>query len=147
MPDEKELNGEEIQSGLPEENPMDEPDPEDPLDLVTIAEFYSPHEAQAAKLHLDEEDIPAFLAGAEAGNVLMIQSLNKIQLQVRRSDVSTAMIVLEKSLEEKTENPSSDEETQCLVCGQKIPEEVTACPACGWSFADQDENRIQKLKE
>ena len=32
----------------------------------------------------------------------------------------------------------TSEESDCLACGETIPAGTSACPSCGWSYADAD---------
>ena len=121
-----------------------EPATPDPCELVTIASFASPPEAEMARLVLDDAGIPAFLEGLETESALRIW-IGDIKLQVRRSDSSAALAVLaekEQTAQSETEAEDTDT-TTCLSCGQPIPDEATACPACGWSYADDQETQFR----
>ena len=127
--------------------PEHAPEPPDPCELVTIATFGSPPEAETARLVLDDAGIPVFLAGLETDSVLRIWNIAEVKLQVRQSDAEAAAAILaEKQAAMPDDSPTETEDsdrTSCLSCGQPIPDEATACPACGWSYADDQETQFR----
>ena len=119
---------------------------EDPGELVTIATFSFPYQAEAAKLHLGEAGIGAFLADFETVTMdwLLGNAIGNIKVQVPRADVEAARAVLADRTPPAAADTDDDDSgvTQCLSCGREIPEQDSACPACGWSYTE--ENRFQE---
>lgn len=132
-----------------EEDEIEEaPVREDPSELVTIATYGSPPEAEVARLVLDEAGIPVFLAGLETDAMLRLWNIAGVKLQVRRSDKDAALALLAEKSAAARAGAADDigeetDSTVCLACGTPMPEENTACPSCGWSYADDQETRIQ----
>jgi hypothetical protein len=61
-------------------------------DLVTLAEFPEPMEAEMAKLRLESAGIETFLSGANAA--IMSPGLGPLQLQVSAEDETDARAIL-----------------------------------------------------
>jgi hypothetical protein len=73
-------------------------------DMVTVARFNDPTEAQLAKAMLDSSTIESFLAGENANNMVSVLST---QLMVRRADEEAARAILE----EFAAHPLTEEES------------------------------------
>lgn len=71
--------------------------PQEP-DLVTIAEFPDPSQAELAKSRLDSAEIESFLVG-ENSSFLYGGNLGGIQLRVRPEDVEDAKTALDSPAE------------------------------------------------
>jgi len=115
--------------------------------LVTVATFDFPAEAEVAKLFLEEKGIQAFLADANLVglNWFLANAVGGAKLQVAAADVDRANDVLElywaskrKTHDEPPEEPIT---FACQECGKSItfPAErgghVEVCPECG-SYVD-----------
>ena len=66
-------------------------------DLVTVAYYFEPAEAQLAQSVLEGAGISSFLAGAESN--IMLPPVSGARLQVRLSDEATARILLGNTAE------------------------------------------------
>lgn len=114
-----------------------------PENLVTIATFRYLTEAEAAKIHLEAEGITVFLADAEIVNMdwLFANAVGDIKLQVPPAEAEVALFHLNKTQSKRRERAARDDfgEETCLACGADIPEEATTCPACGWSYDNEEE--------
>jgi hypothetical protein len=112
---------------------------------VTVATFRFVNEAELAKLHLEEEGIPAFLADAETITMDWFLGIaaGYIKLQVPRSRAEDAAAVLARQAQARPrERPAEAAEAEanpCLACGADLPEDESQCPACGWSYAGEAE--------
>src|SRR5260370_4462476 len=114
--------------------------------LVTVETYQFLPQAQAAKLQLECHDIRVFLADAETVNMdwLLGNAIGNIKLQVPRDEVEKALNLLEEMRDKASErlDDEDDEEfefyTECLVCGDEIPEDQSRCPTWGWSYAPEE---------
>ena len=62
-------------------------------DVVTLASFTEPLEAEMAKLRLESAGIETFLSGENAR--ILEPGLGPLQLQVRASDAADARVILD----------------------------------------------------
>ncbi len=150
MPDDSYISDDDYQSEFSEDaadlEDVEEPEA-DPNQLVTVASYSFTYQAEAAKMHLDAEGIPAFLADAETVTMdwLLGNAIGNIKVQVPRGMADAAKGILEKHFkrpaeaQEESEEGDETENTTCLSCGADMPEDATSCPDCGWSYADADE--------
>jgi hypothetical protein len=113
-----------------------------PDDLVTIRGFEFLHEAEAARMCLEAEGIQAFLADAETVNMDwgLGNAVGYIKLQVPTSQSDRAAETLTRFVTAHAGRAAmSDDAGACLACGADIPATSPRCPACGWSYAaDED---------
>jgi hypothetical protein len=114
-------------------------------DLVTIATFRSPPEAEAAKLHLEAAGLTPFLADVETVNMdwLLGNAIGDIKLQVPNTQAETAAALLKHMRSERQrrrQQTGSADANMCLACGAVLPEEESQCGACGWSYAMNDDS-------
>lgn len=65
-----------------------------PDEMVTIARFNFPVEAQMARLRLESEGIEAFIAGNAISQMVDPSGIYGIRLQVREEDAERAMAIL-----------------------------------------------------
>ncbi len=110
--------------------------------LVTVETYQFLPEAQAAKLQLEGNGIRVFLADAEVVNMdwLLGNAIGNIKLQVPRDQAERALALIEQIRDQagkRRDAKDHAEETECLACGAKIPEDQSRCPSCGWSYADE----------
>lgn len=118
-----------------------------PSDFVTIATFATLPEAEAARLRIETDGIPAMVVDAEIVNMdwLLGNAVGYIKLQVPSSQAVAAMAVLDQIAAERRERlERSDEhgdeaEPTCLACGAAMPEDAERCPSCDWSWTDGDD--------
>lgn len=114
-------------------------------DLVTIGHYRFVYEAELARLHLDEEGIPAFIADAEIVNMdwLLGNAVGNVKIQVARRDAEAATSVLARKTPAQPEG-EVDESSKCLACGTRLAEDATTCLTCGWSYgssADEEDDQ------
>jgi hypothetical protein len=112
-------------------------------DLVTIKTYRLPHQAEFARLVLEEEGIRVFLADLEIVNlnVLLSGAVGGIKLQVPADQAELALDVLGSldNYKRPLEPEAGDGETiRCLDCGKEIPAQLSDCPECGWSYGEED---------
>lgn len=111
-------------------------------DFVTIATFLTLPEAEAARLHLETEGVPAILADAEIVSMdwLLGNAVGNIKLRVPISRVDAARQLLdeiEAKREQRRDQESSDPDLpddRCLACGAEMAEDADVCPECGWTW-------------
>ncbi|MCI0642182.1 MAG: DUF2007 domain-containing protein [Gemmataceae bacterium] len=128
----------------PVEQLDEEEDQGDPDELVTITTFRYVHEAELARMHLENEGIQAFIMDAETITMdwLLGNAIGNIKLQVARSQKKAALELLERW--PKPVVKDEDDETEnmtCLSCGAAMTADQSHCPTCGWSY---HEERIQE---
>lgn len=75
-------------------------------EVVTIASFIEPLEAEMAKLRLESAGIQVFLSGENAR--IMEPGLGPLQLQVRSVDESDARVILADPGADSIAEPSSE---------------------------------------
>jgi membrane protease YdiL (CAAX protease family) len=106
-------------------------------ELVVVATFNSPLEANLAKNRLETEGIVAFLDGEASATMAWPWNARgtAVKLQVARHDAQQAATLLAQlpSRPEDSEDAESDTTLHCLACGAVIGE-APACPMCGWSY-------------
>jgi hypothetical protein len=77
-------------------------------ELVTIATFETPVEAELAKLRLEGEGVLCFVHGAHVAGMQMFGlSLGGVALQVRPADADQALEILAAPLEEDEAEPAA----------------------------------------
>lgn len=114
-----------------------------PSDYVTVATFTTLPEAEAARLRIETEGIPAVVTDAEIVNMdwLLGNAVGYIKLQVPPSLAPAAIALLDQIAAERRDrlerelDDDSDEPT-CLACGAAMPDDADRCPACDWSWTD-----------
>lgn len=120
-------------------------------ELMTVATFTTLPEAEAARLMLETEGIPAFLSDAEIVSMdwLLGNAVGNIKLRVPASFAEPAAALLEQiEAERRARRDTADDEDDfaltdemtCLACGTHMPEDEHRCPSCGWSYADGRED-------
>lgn len=113
-------------------------------DLQTVAEFQFLAEAQAARLHLQAEEIPAFIADAETvtADWFLGNAIGYIKLQVPGDRAEAARAALQRRRRTPRDGEedarSTPKDSPCLACGAVIPNSRRACPQCGWSYESDD---------
>lgn len=120
--------------------------------FVTVATFTTLPEAEAAKLHLESEGIPARVTDAEIVNMdwLLGNAVGYIKLQVPESNAAAAAAMLETIAAERRRRREANEgdswdaadDDLCLACGAAMNGAAT-CPQCGWSFRDGAETNSE----
>ena len=120
-------------------------------DYVTIATFATLPEAEAARLRIETEGIPAIITDAEIVNMdwLLGNAVGYIKLQVPPQRVVAATALLDQIAAERRErlarererldHEEDEDESTCLACGAQLPDDADRCPACDWSWADGQE--------
>jgi hypothetical protein len=109
--------------------------------FVTVATFTTLPEAEAAKLHVESEGIPANIVDAEIVSMdwLLGNAVGYIKLQVPQSHAHTVATLLESQRADRRRRrelaEGRPEEDLCLACGAAMGGS-TACPQCGWTWTD-----------
>jgi hypothetical protein len=109
-------------------------------DLITIATYTMPAEAEAVQALLEENGIQAFVANAEVvrTNLFLSNAVGNVKLQTSRLDAEPARRLIEEHRNALRNAPPDDEEedgsTACLACGARIGDDEDVCPKCGWSY-------------
>jgi hypothetical protein len=105
-------------------------------DVVTVANFATASEAEAAKLTLEAEGIKCVISDMD-WTTLGVPAAN-VRLEVEQANAAKATALLaERGSTATPSQPESDdgpERTSCLQCGKEIPEGTSTCPACGWTY-------------
>jgi len=110
-------------------------------DLVTIATFRFLHEAELARMFLEEEGIPCYIADGEsiAMDWFFGNAFGWIKLQVAAADAQRASAAKEqwpKPRDRSIEQEAGVDTLRCLSCGKRMLENQMQCEECGWSYAD-----------
>jgi ribosomal protein L12E/L44/L45/RPP1/RPP2 len=113
-------------------------------ELVTVATYRTLPEAEAARLHLEAEGLTTFLADAEtvAMDWLLANAVGNIKLQVPPAQAEAAAALLEQmhvKRKEREQHSEEDATSRCLSCGAELPENLTQCTECGWSYVGTDD--------
>jgi hypothetical protein len=117
-------------------------------DFVTVATFSVLPEAEAARLRLETEGIPAIITDAEIVNMdwLLGNAVGYIKLQVPPERAAAALALLDQVAAERREriarreeDPLAAEEATCLSCGAEMAEEADHCAVCGWTWEHEPE--------
>ena len=98
-----------------------------PVNLVTIAVYSHPYEADLAKARVEAEGIPAFVADEFMVNLnwLYSNAIGGIRLQVPESDVELAREVLFTNSEDLPDiSPNEEPDSICPKCGSTANEYV-----------------------
>jgi hypothetical protein len=105
-------------------------------DVVTVANFATASEAEAAKLTLEAEGIKCVIADMD-WTTLGVPAAN-VRLQVEQENAEKVIALLaERGHTSTRSQPESDDGPDlitCLECGKEIPEGTSKCPACGWTY-------------
>ena len=109
-------------------------------DLVTVRTYRFAHFADVDRMHLQAEDIPAFIADENVvtWDWILGQAIGFIKLQVPSSyaDAAERILALHSNDQTIAENaPEPAEALRCLSCGERMLKDETTCPACGWSYS------------
>jgi len=109
-------------------------------DLVTVATFNMVPEAEMCKLRLETSGITVFLADASTVNMdwLIGNAIGCVKVQVPAAQAEAAEAAIERMRAEQAADEDDDVD-RCLECGAAMPEEADACPACGWTYAGEEE--------
>jgi hypothetical protein len=109
--------------------------------FVTVATFTTLPEAEAAKLHVESEGIPANIVDAEIVSMdwLLGNAVGYIKLQVPQSQAHAVVTLLESQRADRLRRrelaEGRPEEDLCLACGA-LMDDSAACPRCGWTWTD-----------
>lgn len=110
-------------------------------ELITVRTYRFPQYAEADKMHLQAEEIPAFIAddNVVTWDWLLGQAIGFVKLQVPASYAEVAQKILDlhqpgQDLAEYL--PEAPEAIRCLACGERMLKDEPQCPACGWSYAE-----------
>ena len=92
--------------------------------LTTIARYSMPYEAQIAKVRLDAEGIPAFIADEHTINMQWIYSnaLGGVRLQVPESYAELAFQIIQEDRSVELIEEQGDDRKPCVHCGSKDTE-------------------------
>jgi len=110
--------------------------------FVTVEQFEFLPEAQAIRMHLESEGIPAQLVDAETVSTewALGNAIGYIKLQVPQSRAAEAKAILDKLRLLRQSRREADglksESTRCLSCDAELRADQATCPHCGWSYAE-----------
>lgn len=118
------------------------------LEIVTVARFQSLPEAEACKLRLESEGLTVFLADAETIRTdwLLSGAIGAVKIQVPSTQVETAAKVLGQIQHPPAGQRQPADDNLCLACGLVMPEEALQCPACGWSYAGENNEDAETIE-
>jgi hypothetical protein len=117
-------------------------------ELITVGNFQFVPEAEAARMHLEAEGILAFIADAETVNMdwFLGNAIGYIKLQVPAAQAAAARAALESMRTLHSQRAAASREGAeapvCLACGAAFPVTQARCPACGWSYAAEQEEVV-----
>ncbi|MEZ5941304.1 MAG: hypothetical protein R3C18_07930 [Planctomycetaceae bacterium] len=101
--------------------------------------------AELAKTTLAAAGIPAFFENAEVvqQDWMLGNAVGQVKVLVPTPQAERAIQVLDECrlnraerLREKNDDPGAAD--RCLACDADFPQDVDACPECGWTFAGGD---------
>jgi hypothetical protein len=113
--------------------------------LTTVGSFPFLPEAEAARMHLEEAGIPAFLSDAETVNMdwFLGNAIGYVKLQVPSAQAKAARSILQRIRTDQSQHdvgtPVAADTAVCLACGAELPAGQSTCAACGWSYASDEE--------
>jgi hypothetical protein len=120
-----------------------------PEQLVTVAAFVTPGEADLAKNRLEEAGISAHLQDADTVGWLWHMSIavGGVKVQVAESDAAQALSLLTRDAETSPSEGEQDASTHtaiqaawpCSRCGSPVNPVALTCPACGAPANDLQE--------
>lgn len=122
-------------------------------ELVNVGNFRFVAEAEAARLHLAEVGIQAFVANAEVVNMnwLAASAFGWVKIMVPDDQAAAARAVLDElALQAKArrENaPLNAPPGSCLACGAELPPGESRCGQCGWTFRDAESEETSESEE
>jgi type II secretory pathway pseudopilin PulG len=114
-------------------------------DLVNVGNFRFVPEAEAARLRLQDEGIQAFLSNAELVNMTWFlgNATGWVKILVPGDQAAAARAALgvlrEEQQARRLDHEAPADAAKCLVCGESLPLRESGCPACGWSYAAEDD--------
>jgi hypothetical protein len=123
-----------------------------PGKLVTVGSFQFLPEAETVRTNLEHEGIRAFVSDAETVNAdwFLGNAIGYIKLQVESEQAEAAAAVLEDMRAKQRRHDARAlgeiEVPVCLSCGAEFSDTQAICPACGWSFA-ADENQTEAVEQ
>jgi predicted RNase H-like HicB family nuclease len=98
------------------------------MQLITVATFLTPEDAEVARLALKSEGIATFLADAATIGLMWDHgnALGWVKLQVAEDDTERASEILSQHVGESTKEPP----LRCPACGVEVPANFAICWAC-----------------
>ena len=110
--------------------------------LVTIEQYQFLPEAEAIRMKLESDGIPAILTDKEIVSMdwALGNAVGYIKLQVRQSQADQARAILNE-INERHRASRDDNTNRCLACNAVIPASAV-CPQCGWTY-ESDETDSQ----
>jgi hypothetical protein len=120
-----------------------------PVDrLVVVARYPYVTQAEAARLFLLDAGIRAVVTGKEivAADWALGVAVGDVRVEVMDSDAESAHAILKEMAPARTlgdmRSDEAEEET-CLQCGAELPESLTQCLKCGWTFESAGGDGLQ----
>ena len=110
-----------------------------PGQLVTVATFVTPAEAELARQRLEHDGIPACLAEEHTGAVLGLTTggLSSVKVMVNAADRERAEAIL-AATEDRHDQDDEDAGTwTCSQCGTELSTEFEVCWSCGTTVDGQ----------
>ncbi len=110
--------------------------------LVTVATFSFPAQAEAARWVLEQEGLQAFVMDANviAADWFLGNAIGYVKLQVPQDQAAAAVKILEAAphLQNSPNAKAVDELAAelCLECGAELPPDADACAKCGWTYTE-----------
>lgn len=119
--------------------------------LVPVETFRFLPEAEAVMAYLEAAGLTVTLAGGNEAvlDPVLGSAQPNTALLVPSAQAEKAFELLEQwaakreekaeeeMAEEETEDEEQSEATTCLACGTAMPEGISRCPACGWSYGQE----------
>ena len=107
-------------------------------ELVTIARFEDELEAHMLRNELNNQGIPAMVAGNNATGFGLDGISASVQVNVRKIDEELAKEFI-KQLAEEEANAPTIEEWKC-PCGETVDEGFYVCWSCGFDYEDLNQD-------
>lgn len=110
--------------------------------MKTVATYWKPEDAHLLRLRLSEAGIPAFLQDEYSTQIhpWRAAAMGGVRVQVSEPDFDRARAVASEIAREpaQKQTPGDPDALECCVCLTLIALEQNRCPACGWSYEDEE---------
>jgi Putative prokaryotic signal transducing protein len=111
--------------------------------LITLATYRFAPQADLARMILEQEGIPAFIADSNivTADWFLGGAIGYVKLQVAASHAEAALTILQNNPQLLDTGSRNDTEAEdhmtCLACGERMSDDAHQCKACGWSYESE----------
>jgi hypothetical protein len=117
-------------------------DSEDPR-FVEVYRARTSAQAHVVRNMLEEAGIAAtidndLLQGVSGEVVMGWPTAPRILVEESQAARARSLIERQEPADVPEDEEERDEAVKCLACGEPLPEDADVCPACGWSYEDDE---------